>query len=79
MRLHRLTMRLYWLTMRLYRLTMRLYWLTPFLCEAALNFLSFFVMAVAHGGNPQDRAASPLRPSRFVYYIVLAHLHTELV
>jgi hypothetical protein len=25
------------------------------------------VTAVAHGGNPQDRAASPLRPLRFVF------------
>ncbi|WP_334824736.1 hypothetical protein [Nostoc sp.] len=38
----------------------------PYLCEAAPNFLSSFVTAVAHGGNPQDRAASPLRPLRFV-------------
>ncbi len=47
----------------------------PFLCEAAPNFLSFFFVsffaffatAVAHGGDPQDRAASPLR---FVPHIV---------
>ncbi|WP_334742174.1 hypothetical protein [Nostoc sp.] len=44
--------------------------LIPFLCEAAPNFLSSFVTAVAHGGNPQDCAASPLRPLRFVPYII---------
>ncbi|MEH1786141.1 MAG: hypothetical protein V7L23_11300 [Nostoc sp.] len=33
--------------------------------ELILNFSSF-ATAVAHGGNPQDRAASFLRPLRFV-------------
>jgi hypothetical protein len=34
------------------------------LLAKVLLFLLFFATAVAHGGNPQDRAASSLRPLR---------------